>query len=247
MAFEAVLGAERLAPSGARRVTITVSLLLHAVALAVGVAYSFWHVDELPLPTVAVSLAGGAPPPPPPPPPARHHASTTPNKTRPTEVRPKTELVQPTERPKETPKPSASDDQDSSDDDKEGGEEGGVEGGVKGGVVGGVVGAPPVNQGPKMLPPQVGGKQLLIDPNSDPYKVGLPPPLARGGMSFFAILRICVSTEGTVTDVKVLRGADPAIDPQIPTVLRRWRYRPYTLDGRPVPFCYMLRYEISAR
>jgi len=50
-----------------------------------------------------------------------------------------------------------------------------------------------------------------------------------------------------VTEVRILRGADPAIDPQIPTVLRRWKYRPYTIDGKPTPFCYMLRYEISAR
>jgi protein TonB len=208
--------------------------------LAVGMAYSFWHVEELPLPTLAVTLAAGAPPPPPPPP-ARRHASTPHTKIVETH-KPQT-LVQPTERPKEAPKPAQKDDDDAQDD----GEEGGVAGGVKGGVVGGVVGAPLLNTGPRLLPPQIGGKQLLIDPNSEAYKVRLPPPLAREGMAFFAVLRVCVSAGGDVTDVKILRGADPAIDPQIPTVIRRWRYRPYTLDGKPVAFCYMLRYEISAR
>jgi protein TonB len=235
MAFDAVLGGERLAPTRVRRVMGIISLALHLTALAVGVAYSFWHVDELPLPTVAVTLAGGTPPPPPPPPPAKRHAT----KTKTTEVKPRPEtLVQPRQ-VKEEPKPPAEEPDDDSRDD---GEEGGVAGGVKGGVVGA-----PLNSGPKMLPPQVGGKQLLIDPNSDAYKVHLPPPLARQGMAFFAVVRMCVSAGGDVTDVKILRGADPAIDPQIPEVLRRWRYRPYTLDGKPVPFCYMLRYEISAR
>jgi periplasmic protein TonB len=245
MAFEGILGIERAAPSRVRRLTVTLSLALHVAALAVGIAYSFWHVDELPLPTVAVTLAGGAPPPPPPPPPPKRHSVKP--RTRPVEPKPST-LVQPTDRPKEEPKPAPED--DSKEDEKgaqDDGEEGGVAGGVKGGVVGGVVGAPLVATGPKMLPPQIGAKQLLIDPNRDPYKVELPPPLARGGMSFFAILRMCVSADGAVSDVKILRGADPAIDPQIPIVLRRWRYRPYTLDGKPTPFCYNLRYEISAR
>jgi len=236
-AFNDVLGGARRAPGRARRLTVTLSLVLHATALAIGVAYSFWQVDELPLPTVAVTLAGGAPPPPPPPPPpaARHHTQKT--RTKPVETKPRPELTQPKEPAKEKPKPK---EEEEDDDD---GQEGGVAGGVKGGVVGGVVGA----AGPKMLPPQIGRMQLLIDPNRDPYKVELPPPLARGGMAFFAVLRMCVSAEGAVTEVRILRGADPAIDPQIPTVLRRWKYRPYTIDGKPTPFCYMLRYEISAR
>jgi periplasmic protein TonB len=237
MAFESVLGGERRSPRRTRRLTVTLSLALHAAALAVGVAYSFWQVDELPLPAVAVTLAGGAPPPPPPPP---AHRSATKPRTKPVETRPK-ELVQPREQPKTEPQSKPAEEEEKDDD---GGQEGGVAGGVKGGVVGGVVGAP---AGPRMLPPQVGRLQLLIDPEDPRYKVSLPPPLARAGMSFSAVLRVCVSAQGTVTEVKILRGADPAIDPQIPQVLGRWRYRPYMLDGRPIPFCYMLRYEISAR
>jgi len=60
-------------------------------------------------------------------------------------------------------------------------------------------------------------------------------------------LRVCVDARGSVTDVRVLRSAGPALDSQFPTVLRRWRYRPMKVDGQPVPFCYLLRYEVSAR
>lgn len=239
MAFEAVLASARPTTAGRwRRVTVAVSIAVHAVALAIGVAYSFWTIEDLPMPAVAVTLVGGAPPPPPPPPAKRHSTG----KTKPHIEKPHT-LVQPKEH-QEAPKEKPKDEEDAKDD----GQEGGVKGGVAGGVVGGVVGAPPPKDtGPKMVSPLIARQQLLIDPNADAYKVTLPPPLARTGMRFSAVVRVCVSTQGTVSEVKVLRGADPAIDPQIPTVLGRWRYRPYMIDGQPVPFCYTIRYDVSAR
>lgn len=239
MAFDAVLTAGATTPRRWRRITVAVSVVLHAALLAVGVGNSLWRVDELPLPSVAVTLTGGAPPPPPPPPPAAKKKSTP-------RVRPKTvetPLSQPREN-KET-KPEPKEEKEAPEEKaEEGGVEGGVAGGVKGGVVGGVVGAP---LGPANLTASIARAQLLIDPNTEPYKVTLPPALARGGGAFSAVVRVCVSAQGAVTDVKVLRGADPAIDPQIPVVLGRWRYRPYQEGGRPRPFCYLLRYEITAR
>jgi outer membrane biosynthesis protein TonB len=242
MAFEAVLAPDAASPRRWRRVTVIVSVAAHVAALAIGVAYSFWYVDELPLPAVAVTLAG-APPPPPPPPGRRRSIS---------KVRPKTvetpkpqQLVQPKEHtkpPEEKPAPDEKDDPN--------GQEGGEKGGVAGGVQGGVVGAPVPPAAPKMLGAKVAHLQLLINPDVDPYKVQLPAALerlTRSGTQVSAIVRVCVSAQGDVTDVKVLRGADPAIDPQIPVVLRRWRYRPYQVDGRPEPFCYNFRYEITQR
>lgn len=243
MAFEAILdqarGTATARPTRRRRIMLTVSLGVHVAALLVGVAWSFWQVDELPLPQVAVTLAG-APPPPPPPPPASHGAKTKP-KVKPT---PKVEqLVQPQEHPKDQPKQEEKEEEAS----EAGGVEGGVKGGVQGGVVGGVLGAPVPTNAPRMLAPQIGKGLLLIDPNEEQYRVKLPPALERSGTTLTAIVRVCVSAQGAVTDVKILRGAGPAIDPQIPTVLARWRYRPFTLNGQPTPFCYPLRYEISAR
>ena len=238
MAFDAVLTAGATTPRRWRRITVAVSVVLHAALVVVGVGNSLWRVDELPLPSVAVTLTGGAPPPPPPPPPPAAKRKST------TRVRPKTvetPLSQPREHEKETkPEPQ----EEAEEKPQEGGVEGGVAGGVKGGVVGGVVGAP---LGPATLTAGVARAQLLIDPNAEAYKVKLPPALARGGGAFSAVVRVCVSAAGAVSDVKVLRGADPAIDPQIPVVLGRWRYRPYQENGRPRPFCYLLRYEITAR
>jgi protein TonB len=257
MAFEAVLSQEKLAPRKWRRATLTLSLILHVSALIVGVAYSFWRVDELPLPSVAVTLASGAPPPPPPPPPAaaRKKASTTTPKTKPVVQQPKPDtLVQPKEQPKEEPKPQPAEEKSDKDEPGEvggvaGGVAGGVKGGVTGGVVGGVVGAPlPKNTAPKLVPAEILMQQLIINPQDERYKVTLPPSLNRPGIRFKAVVMICISAQGTVTSVRVLRGADPAIDSQIPVVLKRWLYRPFMVNGHPEPACTKpFTYDVSAR
>ena len=74
----------------------------------------------------------------------------------------------------------------------------------------------------------------------------LPPSLARAEMKLSAVVKMCVSAEGKVADLKLLKPADPAIDPQIPAVLGKWRYKPLVVEGRAVPFCYVLKYEIAS-
>ena len=85
----------------------------------------------------------------------------------------------------------------------------------------------------------------MIDSNADEYRVKLPPSLARAEMKLSAVVKMCVAADGRVADVKLLRPADPAVDAQIPEVLGKWRYRPLMLDGRAIPFCYVLQYEIA--
>jgi protein TonB len=230
MAFESFLTQQKRKPTRARRITYTVSMALHGGLLVAGVIWSFWHVDELSPPNVTITFMSATPPPPPPPPPKKKTAP----KPKPVVItQPKiNQIVQPKEVIKDEPK----------DDD-------GVEGGVEGGVAGGVVGAMPTEQptAPRFLPPQVGSKQLLIDPQSDQYRVKLPPALSRAGMTLWAMVKMCISKDGTVHEAKIIKGADPTVDPSIVSTLKTWRYKPMTVDGRPVPFCYNVRYEISAR
>ena len=87
---------------------------------------------------------------------------------------------------------------------------------------------------------------LAIDSNADEYRVKAPPSLARAEMKLSAVVKMCVSAEGRVADVRLLKSADPAIDAQIPAVLGKWRYKPLVMDGRAVPFCYVLQYEIAS-
>lgn len=246
MAFEAILTRERHGASGFWRGMLVLSVALHVVALVAGVVHSIWQVEEMPMPSLEVTLtAAVAPPPPPPPPPARKKSERRP-KTRP---QPKSqEIVTPTEVSKDIPKPV----EDDAEEDEAAGQVGGVEGGVQGGVVGGVVGGtppppPPKPTGPKNVSAKVARGQLLIDPNAERYRVKLPPPLARSGEVYVAMLRVCVSAQGSVTGVQLLKGASPAIDSQFPSVIGRWRYRPLLANGQPTPFCYPLRYEVSGR
>jgi periplasmic protein TonB len=232
MAFEAFLLQDKRRPKKGRRLTYTLSLALHGALLFVGVIYSFWHVDELSPPNVAVTfMSATAPPPPPPPPPKKK--SVTKTKVVPREiVQPKpNQIIQPKEQPKEEEEP----------DD---GVEGGVEGGVAGGVIGGMGTAPPP-AAPKFLPPNVAKMSLLINPQDDAYRAKVPPALARAGMVLWAMLKVCVKTDGHVDEVKILKGADPTLDPNIIAAIRTWRFKPYSVDGRPVPFCTNYRYEIS--
>lgn len=242
MAFEGILSQPDSKPRTWRRWMLGVSLGLHGAALVAGAVHSIWQVDELPMPQVQVTLVAAAPPPPPPPPPPARKTVTK-TKTKSVQSKPNV-LTQPTETPKEPPKEEPAEEEDE-------GVEGGVEGGVAGGVVGGVVGnqppPPPKNTPPPMLSPKVARGLLLIDPSADAYRVKVPPALARSGMRHVANVIMCVSAQGTVTSVRLVKGAGPAIDGQIPSVLRRWRYRPRMVDGQPQPFCYPLRYEISAR
>ncbi len=253
MAFEAILEQQDARPKRWRRATLILSVALHVVALAALLVRSVWQVDEMPMPSLQVSLTAAAPPPPPPPPPAARKA---PAESRPkTRIEPKPqELVVPKDTPKEQPKAVAETDADSaSDHGEEGGQVGGQIGGVTSGIVGGVVGAPPPPPpppkpaGPKNVSASVGRGQLLIDPNAERYRVKLPLALARTGETYVALLRLCVSAEGSVTSVQVVKGAGAALDSQFPSVMGRWRYRPLIADGVPTPFCYLLRYEVSGR
>lgn len=245
MAFEALLEKPDQKPRRWRQVMIAVSLLIHGVALAFGVVKSVWSVAEMPLPAIQVTLAEAPPPPPPPPPPAGGKKSSS----KPRNPKPSTpkEIVQPKETPKEEAKKEPEEEEDH-------GQVGGVVGGVEGGVVGGVVGGvgeakppPPKDTGPKLVAAAIGTRQLLVNPGVPPYCCPKIPKALERADSLTAHLRVCVTAQGAVYDVRVVSGAGPAIDSQIPGFVRRWRYRPMTVDGEPKPFCYPVTYQISQR
>jgi periplasmic protein TonB len=249
MAFEAILQQHQAKPKRWRRTTLIVSVALHVAALTAALVHSVWQVEEMPMPSLQVTLTAAVPPPPPPP--AGRKAASDPRpKTRPVEPKPH-DLVIPKDTPKDQPKPESAA-ESATDVGQVDGQVGGQVGGVPGGVVGGVLGAPPPPpppkpSGPKIVSASVGRGQLLIDPNAERYRVKLPLVLARSGETYTALMRLCVSADGGVTSVQVLKGAGAALDGQFPSVMGRWRYRPLIVDGVPTPFCYLLRYEVSGR
>jgi periplasmic protein TonB len=244
--FEAFLAHQGAAPTArGRRVTYALSIAVHGAAVAAGIIYSFWRVDEVTPPPQLITALTFVAPPPPPPPPAGGKVTAT--KT-PTKVR-RREIVQPTpdkvvQPEKVEEKPEVTAELDGEKDGEEGGEKGGIKGGVKDGTGHELTGAPPQAA---WIEPTVARGQLAIDPQSDQYRVKLPPALARTGMALWALVKVCAAGDGQVRDVKIVRPADPTLDPLIVATLRTWRYRPYTINGRPVPFCTNVRYEISTR
>jgi hypothetical protein len=87
------------------------------------------------------------------------------------------------------------------------------------------------------LPPQVAEKRCLACP--PPRLEGMPARLASGRE---LLVKTCVSARGRVQSVEVVRGLDRMVNAQVVDTVRTWRLLPYRLDGRPVPFCYPIRF-----
>ncbi len=48
------------------------------------------------------------------------------------------------------------------------------------------------------------------------------------------VIQVVISTSGEVSEVMVLKGADPELEALLVETVMRWRYEPATLDGEPV-------------
>ena len=253
MAFEAFRAQAEAPRSGRKRLWYAISIGFHGALIAVGIVYSFWHVEELSPPLLKVTFMSAAPPPPPAaPPPAGGGAAPKKKpvvKPKPI-VQPKPDLVQPKEIPrKEEPpqeKPEPKPEPDTPGE--KGGVKGGVIGGTPGGTVGGtpggtvggtpggVVGAPPA--APKFLPPNIGEAQKLSGERGF-----MPVPLRTPGAVYRLLIKVCVSTTGSVDKLTIMQPSDPLANEEALRVLKSWRFRPFMVNGTPAPFCYPQRIE----
>jgi hypothetical protein len=98
-----------------------------------------------------------------------------------------------------------------------------------------------------MVAPIVGTGQLLSDYTKPPHKPTLTPGLAKPGETHWGLYKICVTVTGEVAKVNVIKSAhDDELDARWMETIKTWRYRPYRVGGREVPFCYTLRLQIDA-
>jgi hypothetical protein len=95
-----------------------------------------------------------------------------------------------------------------------------------------------------LVPTPVGHGLLAIDAQQLPYRVRVSREYVICGDEHVSQIQICVTEDGTVSDVKILRPSIPAIDLQLPKVLALWKYRPYLVDGRPTAFCYPMNHRV---
>ncbi|MCB1053979.1 MAG: TonB family protein [Acidobacteria bacterium] len=88
-------------------------------------------------------------------------------------------------------------------------------------------------------PLQVGGDVQA------PVKLDAPPPqyteIARKArIQGVVIVQAIINKEGTVENVKVLKGLPMGLDQSAIDAIKRWRFKPATLNGKPVTVYYNL-------
>src|SRR5262249_37416610 len=62
------------------------------------------------------------------------------------------------------------------------------------------------------------------------------------GVEGTVAVKICVSPQGGVSSVTLLRGL-PLLDELVLNTIRAWRYKPFTVGGHAMPFCYVANFE----
>jgi len=244
--FDLIEGRERHLPSHA---TLPIVASTFAQILFVGLVVilpTLYVTDQLPeVPTmIAFVVAPPAPPPPPPPPPPPAAASKPKPMPKADVPVDQARVVAPLEEPDHTAPLG-------NDEGIDFGESGGVEGGIPGGVVGGVVGglpeAPPPPPPPvpaPRVPVRVGGQitqPALIKRVEPEY----PPLAVKARIQGVVILEATVGEDGNVTDVKLLRSANPLLDREAEIAVRQWRYSPIVLNGVRVPFILTVTLSFS--
>jgi periplasmic protein TonB len=233
--FDLIAGREKHLPSHA-----SVPLLLSTSAQATVIALIFvlpllFMTERLPeVPTMMAFVADvPAPPPPPPPAAAAKPKQATP---KPAAAAQQNQVIAPLEAPAEI---AALPDDEGSDTGVPGGVEGGIPGGVPSGVVGGLPEAPPppppAPAPTPRTPVRIGGQikqpQLLKRVEPD-----YPLLAVTAHIQGIVILEATVSEDGAVTEVRLLRSANPLLDREAERALRQWRYSPLDLNGTHVPF-----------
>jgi periplasmic protein TonB len=219
---------------------------------------------------VFLTNAAAPPPPPPPPPPPASSAPSTPHLATPKPVITQPSFVQPTQIPKELPKVdsgSAKVDLKPSESSSEpAGEPGGVPGGVAGGVVGGVQGGVVGGQLGGQLGGTLGGtvgstgtaeaKPEPPPPKEEgPLRVGgdvkAPVVLNRAEPQYTEVARkaritgvvvveAVIDKTGHVDEVKVLKGLPMGLSEAAEEAVKKWKFKPGTLNGEPVDVIFSL-------
>lgn len=111
--------------------------------------------------------------------------------------------------------------------------------------------APPAPAVPRatMVPPQaltamwLSGERQVV-----PAETTKQQMLRDGRRGTKAALKVCVSETGAVSSVTLLMSSQYAdYDARLVAATRGWRYRPYTIAGRPAPACGVVTFVFTLR
>lgn len=142
-----------------------------------------------------------------------------------------------------------------------GGQIGGVLGGEKGGVVGGTPGATGDGTGEaKPAPPPPPPPPPAQEPSDGPLRVGgdVKAPVAinrakpdytdaarKGHITGVVIVETVINKQGEVEQVKVLKGLPLGLSEEAVDAVKKWRFKPGTLNGEPVNVIFTLTVDFT--
>jgi len=203
-----------------RTCTITISIVVHVIAVSAAVIAPLFATDDLPAPRTATEFIQVVALPEPPPPPPR--AAT----------RAKADTPRPHVPPLEVPNGIAPEPAIDPGDDDFTNDTGVIAFGGSDTIVAEATPPPPPAPPPQRVI-RVGGNirppQRVVDV-APTY-----PPLARAaGVEGVVILEAVIAEDGSVRDVRVLRS-NPLLEAAALEAVRQWRFSPTLLNGEPVP------------
>jgi len=230
--------------------TPLISTVIHVGFIsAVIAAGHYFHANPeiIEKPIAAFIVASPAPPPPPAPPPASSNASTPIQKRETPKEQPK--FSEPRDTPQDVPVVS---------DTKTKDDAGGVVGGKKGGVVGGTVGGEVGGQFGGVVGGKIGG--VIGGTGDSPFRVGgnVLAPVAvvrvepaytemarKARIQGTVIVEAIIDSHGDVIDARIMKGLPFGLEQEALRAIRRWKFKPGTHNGQPVPVYFNLRIEFK--
>jgi periplasmic protein TonB len=226
--LEYVSSYRELRPKGGKPFLFWLGLAIHAAALATLIVVPLAQVDQdLPrFETMATFLVRPPSAPPPPPPPAPSSPPRASGSSR--EARPRileARFVAPVSIPKVI----------FSEDFGGGGDFGvpvGVEGRIPGGMVGGLADLPPPSQSDEPVRLDFRKEEARPVTRVEPV---YPNLAAQARVQGVVILEVLVDVQGVPSSVNVLRSI-PLLESAAIEAVRQWRWNPFKLLEKPVPF-----------
>lgn len=216
-----------------RKWTTVLSLVLQCLLIGVMILVPLIYTEALPRQQLMTFLVAPPPPPPPPPPPAAMPVRVV--KVIQTDIM-NGQLRTPTKIPEKVamikeeaaPPPMTT-------AGVIGGVPGGVPGGSLGGVMGGIIGGTPVAVPKQAIPNRVRVSAGVQQGNLISQVKPTYPAIAKSARIHGAVvLQAEISKQGTIENLRVISGHPMLVQNALDAV-KQWRYKPYLLNGEPVP------------
>jgi len=216
-----------------RRWTTMVSFVLQCVLIGLMVLIPLIYTEALPRQQLMTFLVAPPPPPPPPPPPAAIPVKVVRavqtdivngQLRTPTRIPEKVAMIKEETAPPPTTLAGVI-----------GGVPGGVPGGSMGGVIGGIIGSTPVAVPKVATPTRVRVSAGVQQGNLISQVKPIYPTIAKTArISGAVVLQAEISKQGTIEHLQVISGHPMLVQSAVDAV-KQWRYKPYLLNGEPVP------------